>query len=81
MACRDEAIVVPRDLSIIGFDDIPLARYVTPPLTTICQPRRELGRSAMHILLALLDGRPGDSRTLAPTLVQRASAAAPDAGK
>lgn len=78
MACRDHGIAVPQDLSIIGFDDIPLARYVTPPLTTICQPRRDLGSRAMHMLLDLWHDRPVASQVLAPTLIPRASTAALD---
>lgn len=79
MTCRDQAVAVPRDVSVIGFDDIPLARYVTPPLTTIYQPRHDLGRYAMRMLLALLEGRPGTRHVLTPTLVQRASTAPPNA--
>jgi DNA-binding LacI/PurR family transcriptional regulator len=48
---------VPHDVSIVGFDDLFFARYLDPPLTTTAQPTREMGRKAMEIALALLDGR------------------------
>jgi LacI family transcriptional regulator len=75
MACREQGIVVPRDLSVVGFDDIALARYVAPSLTTIYQPKRELGHHAMQMLLDLLNERPVQSQVLSPTLVQRRSTA------
>ncbi len=49
-----EGIAVPEDLSVIGFDDIFFASYLNPPLTTVRQPMKELGRRAMQLLLALL---------------------------
>jgi DNA-binding LacI/PurR family transcriptional regulator len=47
---------VPADLSIVGFDDIDVAAFVEPPLTTVRQPKRELGRLAVSLLLERLDG-------------------------
>jgi DNA-binding LacI/PurR family transcriptional regulator len=47
---------VPHDISIVGFDDLSLASYMNPPLTTIRQPRREMGRRATEILLKLFEG-------------------------
>lgn len=47
---------VPEDISVIGFDDIILADAVDPPLTTIRQPRREIGRQAMSMMIAQLSG-------------------------
>jgi len=41
---------VPQDLSIVGFDDIQFAQYCDPPLTTISQPRYEIGRQAMLMM-------------------------------
>ncbi len=77
LACREQGIAVPQALSVIGFDDIEMARYMTPPLTTIHQPKANLGRTAMRVLLDLLDGRPAHNHTLAPTPVARASTARP----
>jgi LacI family transcriptional regulator len=68
---------VPSDLAVVGFDDIPTARYVTPPLSTIRVPMRELGRRAMQRMLDVLAGRteadPAFSDTLDTELVPRAS--------
>ncbi len=67
---------VPQDLSVAGFDDIEFAAMVEPSLTTIHQPRRELGRRAALVLLELLTGRPVETRVRLKTdLVVRASTA------
>jgi DNA-binding LacI/PurR family transcriptional regulator len=70
---------VPLDLSIVGFDDVRLAPYTSPPLTTIHQPAAEIARYATELLLALIRGeQPGSMRRLfAPTLIVRASAGPP----
>ena len=71
--------VVPADVSIVGFDDIPEAAYFTPPLTTVRQDFNEMGRRCLHVLLDQLDGaESADVREIVPTtLVERASAAPP----
>jgi LacI family repressor for deo operon, udp, cdd, tsx, nupC, and nupG len=56
---RARGLVVPRDISVVGFDDIEFAQYVEPPLTTIHQPRREIGRATMARMIAKL-GAAGD---------------------
>jgi DNA-binding LacI/PurR family transcriptional regulator len=69
---------VPRDLSVVGFDDIPEAAYFTPPLTTVRQDFAELGRRCLHILLGQIEGEAGPTRVVvAPELVVRASTGAP----
>lgn len=70
---------VPQDLSIVGFDDIQFAQYCDPPLTTISQPRYEIGRQAMLMMLELLKGHDihSGSRLLETKLVVRGSAAPP----
>lgn len=73
MACRERGIAVPQELSIVGFDDIKLTSYVTPPLTTIHQPKVRLGQLAAQVLLDLLDDRPGRNYVLPPMLIPRAS--------
>ncbi len=75
IACRERGIAVPQELSVIGFDDIKMTSYVTPPLTTIHQPKVELGRLAAQVMLDLLHNRPGRNYTLPPTLIERASTA------
>ena len=74
-ALRRAGIGVPDDVSVVGFDDIYLAAWTDPPLTTIRQPIDELGRSAVDHLVDLLGGgRPGSATTvLEPSLVVRDS--------
>ena len=67
---------VPRDMSVVGFDDIPEAAYFTPPLTTVRQDFTELGRRCLHVLLARIEGIPSPARVVVPAeLVVRASSA------
>jgi DNA-binding LacI/PurR family transcriptional regulator len=73
-------LVVPRDLSVVGFDDIPLASYCAPALTTLAQPIAEIARAAIDGLLAELEGAPataGHSRVFRPRLVVRDSTCPP----
>jgi LacI family repressor for deo operon, udp, cdd, tsx, nupC, and nupG len=53
-AARRAGLSVPGDLAVVGFDDIPMAAHVCPPLTTIAQPQRDMGRQAMKMALALM---------------------------
>jgi len=53
-AARQVGLSVPENLAVVGFDDIPLAAHVYPPLTTIVQPQRDMGRQAMNMALALM---------------------------
>lgn len=65
---------VPRDLSVVGFDDIPEAAYFTPPLTTVRQDFAELGRRCLHLLLQRVEGEGTGTRVVvAPELVVRES--------
>jgi LacI family repressor for deo operon, udp, cdd, tsx, nupC, and nupG len=67
-------IRVPQDISIAGFDDIEFAAMANPSLTTVRQPRRELGRTGAAVLLDLMRGRSSPSRIRLETeLVERAS--------
>ena len=76
---RRNGVCVPRDLSVIGFDDIRFARYTEPALTTVAQPMREIGEGTVKLLLAILadDSVPPASVTLPHRLVVRATTAAP----
>lgn len=79
-AAHARGLRVPADLSVVGFDDIPFAAAFNPRLTTIHQPRREMGRAAAGLLIDHIDDpqRPAPSRQLPHRLVIRASAAALD---
>jgi len=67
---------VPRDVSIIGFDDVPFARYLTPPLTTIRQDFDEIGRRSVDLLLSGMRGEDAPTRAaITPELVVRDSTA------
>jgi LacI family repressor for deo operon, udp, cdd, tsx, nupC, and nupG len=73
---RSAGLRIPDDISVAGFDDIEFAAMVEPSLTTVRQPRRELGRTAAKILVDVLNGRPAPDRLRLHTeLVVRASTA------
>lgn len=66
---------IPQDVAVIGYDDIELARYMTPPLTTIHQPKDELGELAIDVLIHRI-AQPGQKQQrmqLTPELVVRGS--------
>lgn len=71
--CRERGLRVPEDISILGFDDIPLCRYTTPPLTTIRQNRSALGKSAFYAMSSLLNKVAISSLLLHPELKIRSS--------
>jgi DNA-binding LacI/PurR family transcriptional regulator len=62
-AIRALKMRVPADISVVGYDDIPLAAYLDPPLTTVSQPMNEMGRQAMSILLDVFHGH-SEPRTI-----------------
>lgn len=69
---REHQIRVPHDIGLIGFDDIRIAQYVSPQLSTVRQPMYELGVQAMRQLLRLLAGEPVQQRiVLGTSLVLR----------
>jgi len=76
----DRGLDVPRDLSVVGFDDVPLARMLRPRLTTVRQPAREMGHAAVAALFARLDDPGSEPRLveLAAELAVRDSVATPD---
>lgn len=77
-AAVQAGIRVPEDLSIIGFDGLEEGSYVFPALTTVAQPRQQLGRLAAEMLLEILNGRPSPRRILLQgTLLERASCGPP----
>jgi LacI family transcriptional regulator len=80
-AARARGLRIPEDLSVVGFDDTPVARLAAPPLTTVRQPLREMGAVAVRTALRLAAGEAVDSHhvELATELVVRQSTAGPPA--
>lgn len=78
-AARSRGLRVPEDLSVVGFDDTLLARMVSPPLTTVRQPLREMGGIALRTALRLANGERVESHhiELATELVVRSSTGPP----
>ncbi|WP_281974751.1 LacI family DNA-binding transcriptional regulator [Halobacillus litoralis] len=73
-AFKEKGIRVPADISIVGFDDIQLAEYVNPPLTTVRQPKYEAGALAVHMIFQMLAGEKVEkSFNLSTELVERSS--------
>jgi LacI family transcriptional regulator len=81
-AARARGLRVPEELSVVGFDDTSVARMASPPLTTVRQPLREMGGTALRIALRLANGGKAESHhiELATELVVRASTAPPREG-
>jgi DNA-binding LacI/PurR family transcriptional regulator len=74
-ALRERGIQVPRDLAVVGYDDIVLSRYYHPSLTTIRQPVIAGGEAMVDALLKIVDGKRPKSRILPTELVIRESSA------
>ena len=81
-AARQRGLRIPHDLSVVGLDDLPVARWVSPPLTTVRQPLAEMGRTAAQMLGELIAGLPlRPSRVeLSTELIVRESTTAPIEG-
>jgi LacI family transcriptional regulator len=78
-AARERGLRIPDDLSVVGFDDIPQAAWVYPPLTTVRQPLEQMGRVATQMLLQLIDKStaPADRVELPTELIVRQSSQRP----
>lgn len=78
-AAREARLHIPEDVSIVGFDDLPIARWVSPPLTTIRQPLFEMAETAAELVIALSEGSPPAKarQELATELILRESTGAP----
>jgi DNA-binding LacI/PurR family transcriptional regulator len=78
-AARTLGRAVPADLSVIAYDELPVAAYLSPPVTTVAMPLGELGAAAVDVLAELLAGGSPTSQVprSAPELVERASTAPP----
>ncbi|MDE2456399.1 MAG: LacI family DNA-binding transcriptional regulator [Burkholderiales bacterium] len=73
LALHRRGLVVPQDVSLVGFDDVPSASYTIPPLTTVHQPIYEVGRIAAAAMLEMLRGLKTRLQLPAPQLVVRES--------
>jgi len=82
-AMGEAGLRCPDDISVVGYNDAPLTGHLTPPLTTVRLPSRDVGRRAATMLLNHLDGRPEPAATIAlePQLVVRDSVSAPAAAR
>jgi len=76
-ACQDAGLAVPDDISDVGFDDLPCARFLAPPLTTVRQPTTDMGCRSVALLLRAIEGGTIGTGTerLPVTLIERESVA------
>jgi len=72
-AARAAGLRIPEDLSVVGFDDIDLAPFFEPPLTTVAQPKRRMGETAVQMVLELLAGGSVEDQVLPNELIVRGS--------
>lgn len=68
-SARDDDVVVPDDVSLVGFDDIPLVGLMSPGITTLQKPKSEIGAIAAERILEMLDGKTVPERTLLDSLL------------
>lgn len=82
LAAQRAGISVPDTLSITGFDDLPQARFMSPPLTTVAVPAGEIGRQVADALIACIGGEPPPRRRLleAPLVLRGTTGPAPASG-
>ncbi len=72
-ALRRKNLRVPEDIAVIGFDDLFFASFSEIPLTSVSQPKYEIGVRAARKILKLIEGKPVKNETLKPTIVERQS--------
>lgn len=72
-ACASAGLSIPGDISVVGFDDIPLAPFMNPPLTTLRQPGFMKGEGAAHLLMEMIAKRPAASVCMDFELIMRDS--------
>ncbi len=80
--CGRQGMAVPREISIVGFDDLEFAGQIEPSLTTMHVPAEEIGLRAAEYLLATINGQPASATTEVPVslIVRESSAPPPEAG-
>jgi DNA-binding LacI/PurR family transcriptional regulator len=66
-ALRMAGRLIPGDVAVVGFDDIPFARYLSPALTTVRAPIEQVGRKAVQQLVHVIRGEETEALTLLPT--------------
>lgn len=66
-ALKMAGLVIPADVAVVGFDDVPFARYLSPALTTVRAPIEEIGRESVRQLARLMNGEPAQALTLMRT--------------
>lgn len=81
LALQNRGLRCPDDVSVVGFNDMPLAGSLAPPLTTVAIPQHEIGAAAAQLVLDLIAGGAATQRVLPVQLVTRGSTAAPPAGR
>lgn len=75
-ALAEQGLCVPEDVAVVGFDDLPMARFVQPPLTTVSQGTTRAGELLVETLIKLVADQPAESITLPAELVVRRSSGA-----
>lgn len=77
-AINEAGLKVPGDIAVVGFDDINLSRFLTPPLTTVRAPTEQVGREAIRLLVKQIQDKKTDSLVILPTkLIIRQSCGCP----
>lgn len=76
-ALHDNKKRVPEDCSVIAIDGITMSSYTIPTLTTLTQPKKELGEEAVHILIDMIEGRAGNRQLMLPTTLRPGGSVCP----
>jgi len=78
-AARQLGLRVPEDLSVVGYDNLPLTEWTNPPLTTVTQPLREMGALGAQMLITFAEGKQPATQSLelGTEFVERGSTAPP----
>lgn len=63
-ACKDKGIRIPDEISVMGFDDIPLSTWIEPRLSTVSQPKYEIGKQAMNMLFNIINKKEGQEKQI-----------------